>query len=130
MAMAAQKAATLRRIDRRVQEDKCQGAVDLLSSEGTSCVGGGWSYAVPRTARDASCSRMGHNSSTAGSQCSVDRTGGDVTLRDVVGSLQAEAERPSSDALRSPTRSFEGGTTDVVACESTGRLFEAFAAAS
>eukprot|EP00965_Chrysotila_dentata_P095453 3155000-Pleurochrysis_carterae.AAC.1 len=78
--MAALKAATLRRTDRRVQEDKRQGAVDLLSSVSTPCVGGGRSYAVPRAARDASCSRMGHKSPAAGSQSSVDCTGDDVTL--------------------------------------------------
>eukprot|EP00965_Chrysotila_dentata_P036070 1200772-Pleurochrysis_carterae.AAC.1 len=59
MAMAAPKATTLRRIDKWVQEDRSQGAVDLLSPEDTSCVGCGWSYAVSRAARDTSCSRMG-----------------------------------------------------------------------
>eukprot|EP00965_Chrysotila_dentata_P053526 1776154-Pleurochrysis_carterae.AAC.2 len=120
-AMAALRAATLRRIDRRVQEDKCQGAFDLSSSESTSRVGGGRSHAVPRAARDASCSRMGHNSPAAGSQSLVDCAGGDETLRDAVVSLRTDAERPSSEALRSPTCSYEGATTDVTACDSTGR---------
>eukprot|EP00965_Chrysotila_dentata_P109925 3632255-Pleurochrysis_carterae.AAC.1 len=108
--MAAPKATTLRRIDRRVQEGKCQSVVDLLSPEDTSCVGGGRSYAVSRAARDTSCSRIGRNSPTAGSQCSVGRAGGDMTLRGGVVPLQTDAGA-------------------VVACELTARPFGASAAA-
>eukprot|EP00965_Chrysotila_dentata_P159338 5263454-Pleurochrysis_carterae.AAC.1 len=75
IAMAALKAATLRRSDRRVQTDKCRGGVDLPLSEITSRVGGEWSYAVPCAARDASCSRMERSSLAAGSQSLVGRTG-------------------------------------------------------
>eukprot|EP00965_Chrysotila_dentata_P121017 4002756-Pleurochrysis_carterae.AAC.1 len=75
---------------------------------------------------------MGHSSSTVGSPSSVDCVNDDATLGAVVVGVlvRIDSGRLSSDATRPPPRSFGGVTTEVTVCALTGRLCDAFAAAS
>eukprot|EP00965_Chrysotila_dentata_P070689 2337174-Pleurochrysis_carterae.AAC.1 len=72
--------------------------------------------------RDASCSRMGHSSSTSSLSSSVDCVNDDATLGAVVVDEQVRIDsgRRSADEARAPSRSFGGAATGVTVCALTG----------